>query len=188
MRPSRGFGCLALALTLLAAPFASAQPALRTVARSGRPAPGLPAGVTFDEFHAAVIDGEGNVAFGASARTRDSTGSYVDAVWLARPRGRTRLVLREDAKLRGFPGLLLDEPRSNPSILTPDGKPDTTWASTGYRLFDLGGPNDFFWGAALSPDGKRVALVGIEGAATVAADAGTVGDDDDGALMLLSLE
>ena len=120
MRPSRGLGCFALALTLLGAAGASGDPAFRTVARSGRPAPGFPAGVKLDEFHAAVIDARGNVAFGASATTRDYTGSYVDAVWLAGPRGTTRLVLREDAKLRGFPDLLLEEPDGAP-ILTPDG-------------------------------------------------------------------
>ena len=67
------------------------------------------------------------------------------------------------------------------SILTPDGQPDTSFSSTGYKLYDLGGPSDFLWSGALSPDKKTVALVGIKGV-TASAMA-----NDDAVLMLLSV-
>ncbi len=47
--------------------------------------------------------------------------------------------------------------------LTPAGQLDTGFGPDGRRLFDLGGPNDAFFGAALSPDGRRVAVVGYLG-------------------------
>ena len=47
------------------------------------------------------------------------------------------------------------------------------------KLYDLGAPTDMFWGVALSPDKKTVAIVG---AAAYAANSGT---DDDGVLFLL---
>jgi uncharacterized delta-60 repeat protein len=49
------------------------------------------------------------------------------------------------------------------AVLTENGQPDTTFADAGFRLFDLGGPADFFWGVALSPAKDRVAVVGIDG-------------------------
>lgn len=48
-------------------------------------------------------------------------------------------------------------------VLTPDGEPDTTFGPDGVRLFDLGGPADFFWGVALSPDKKTLGIAGIKG-------------------------
>ncbi len=71
-------------------------------------------------------------------------------------------------------------------MLTADGSPDTTFAPLGRRVYDLGGPGDAFWGAALSPDKKRVAVVGVKGANTNA-DAGAVGNDD-GAVLILPLQ
>ena len=67
------------------------------------------------------------------------------------------------------------------AILTPDGQPDPTFSSTGYKLYDLGGTADFLWGGALSPDKKTVALVGIKGV-TASASA-----NDDAVLMLLKV-
>jgi uncharacterized delta-60 repeat protein len=48
-------------------------------------------------------------------------------------------------------------------VLLPDGAPDTTWGPKGYKLFDLGGPADFFWGVAQSPDKTKLAIAGILG-------------------------
>jgi uncharacterized delta-60 repeat protein len=67
------------------------------------------------------------------------------------------------------------------AVFTKDGQPDTTFGPQGRRVFDLGGPADFFWAAAVSPDAKKVALVGL---AAFAADAGV---DDKSALLVLSL-
>lgn len=49
------------------------------------------------------------------------------------------------------------------AILTPDGDPYEPFSESGYRLFDFGGPADFLWGVALSPDNTTAALVGIRG-------------------------
>jgi uncharacterized delta-60 repeat protein len=64
------------------------------------------------------------------------------------------------------------------AMLTKDGQADTTFATKGQKLYDLGGSSDFFWGAALSPDKKQLAIVGVKG---VGMDAG----NDDAALLLL---
>jgi hypothetical protein len=63
-------------------------------------------------------------------------------------------------------------------VLTENGQVDTTFNATGYKTYDLGGASDFFWGVAVSPDKKTVAIVGASGMA-----AGT--GDDDAAIMLM---
>ncbi len=45
-------------------------------------------------------------------------------------------------------------------MLTPDGQPDTNFAPEGYRTYDFDRPDQAFFGAAISPDGKWVAAVG----------------------------
>ncbi len=64
-------------------------------------------------------------------------------------------------------------------MLTPDGQRDTSFAPNGIKLYDLGGPSDFFWGLALSPDGRRAAITGLRGAA--------MGGNDDAAMLILTL-
>jgi uncharacterized delta-60 repeat protein len=66
--------------------------------------------------------------------------------------------------------------------LTPDGKPETTFSATGWKTYDLGGPADFIWSLALSPNKTRVAVVGIKGGGAAVGAA-----DDDAALMVLKL-
>lgn len=63
-------------------------------------------------------------------------------------------------------------------LLTPDGQRVSTFGTNGLRTFDLGGASDFFWGAAVSPSGSHVAIVG-----TKAVTAGM--GNDDGAVLLL---
>lgn len=65
------------------------------------------------------------------------------------------------------------------AVLTPDGQKDTSFSPTGYKLYDFGGTSDFFWGAALSPDKTRVALVGAK-------SSGMTGNDD-AVVMTMSL-
>lgn len=67
-------------------------------------------------------------------------------------------------------------------VLTPNGQLDGSFSPTGVKLFDLGGANDFLWGAALAPSGKYVVLAGIKGIAT-----GGTGNDD-AALLLLPIK
>ena len=52
-------------------------------------------------------------------------------------------------------------------------------SQTGRKLYDVGGPNDAFFGVALSPDGKRVAVVGYLGRETNGSE------KDDGAVLWL---
>jgi uncharacterized delta-60 repeat protein len=71
------------------------------------------------------------------------------------------------------------------AVLTPNGQPDTTFGPAGFRLYDLGGNNDFFWAASVAPDKKSVVIAGLK-SGTPANDAGTVGNDD-AALLILPL-
>lgn len=50
--------------------------------------------------------------------------------------------------------------------LTASGAPDTAFGPGGRKLYDLGGPNDSFFGVAVSPDRKRIAVVGYLGQET----------------------
>ena len=54
-----------------------------------------------------------------------------------------------------------------------DGKIESTFGTDGYSLSDLGGPNDSFYGVAVSPDGKTAFVAGYKG---TTADSG--GNDD----------
>jgi uncharacterized delta-60 repeat protein len=70
------------------------------------------------------------------------------------------------------------------AILTPDGAPDARFSPIGWKTFDLGGPADFLWSAALSPDKKTLGLVGIKGVGATPTPA-TLNDDT--ALLLLPI-
>jgi len=70
------------------------------------------------------------------------------------------------------------------AVLTPDGQPDTSLSPTGWKTFDLGGPADFLWSVALSPDGKTLAFVGFKG---VGANPTPATANDDAALLLFPL-
>lgn len=77
-------------------------------------------------------------------------------------------------------------------ILQANGAPDTAFAPSGVRLYDLGGPatgraNHFFWGAVQSSDKKVLSLVGIRGGVTAVPDAGVTGDPDQGIVFQLPL-
>jgi len=49
------------------------------------------------------------------------------------------------------------------AVLKPDGEPDAAFAPSGFRLFDFGGPADFLWSGALSPDHSKLVVVGTRG-------------------------
>jgi len=65
------------------------------------------------------------------------------------------------------------------ALLTKDGAPDTTYGPKGIKTWDLGGPNDFFWGVAVSPAKDQIAVVGLKGAAT--------GGTDDAVLLTMPM-
>jgi uncharacterized delta-60 repeat protein len=69
------------------------------------------------------------------------------------------------------------------AILTADGMPDSSFApGKGFKLYDMGGGDDHFWAAAVSPDENSVAVVGIAGAEVTGLD------NDDAVLMILPLD
>ncbi|HEX3765392.1 MAG TPA: hypothetical protein VHW23_42145 [Kofleriaceae bacterium] len=68
------------------------------------------------------------------------------------------------------------------ALLRPDGQPDTTFSPTGWTTIDLGGPADFLWSVALSPDARTLAFVGFKG---VGANPTPATANDDAALLLL---
>lgn len=68
------------------------------------------------------------------------------------------------------------------ALLLPDGRPDTRFSATGWKTIDLGGPADFLWSVALSPDGKTLAFVGFKGVGPTPSPATA---NDDAALLLV---
>ena len=70
------------------------------------------------------------------------------------------------------------------ALLTADGQPDTSFSPTGWKAFDLGGPADFLWSVALSPDHKSAAFAGIKGVGSSPMPATA---NDDSALLILPL-
>ena len=63
------------------------------------------------------------------------------------------------------------------AVLSKDGAPDATFGEGGKRIYDLGGTGDQFWQGALSPDQKRVVVVGLKGSSAT---------NDDAAYLMLS--
>lgn len=68
------------------------------------------------------------------------------------------------------------------AVLTEDGLPDDSFAPGGFELYDMGGGDDQFWAAAVSPDEDRVVVVGLAGAEITGLD------NDDAAIMILPLD
>lgn len=64
-------------------------------------------------------------------------------------------------------------------MLTANGQWDTTWGPKGLRTFETGGAGDHFWGVAVSPNGKTLAVGGIAGAKD--------GGNDDALVYLVGL-
>ncbi len=63
--------------------------------------------------------------------------------------------------------------------LTAAGLLDPAYGQGGRKLVDVGGPNDSFFGVALSPDASTVAVVGYRGGGT------GEGEKDDSAVLWL---
>ncbi|WP_394848612.1 hypothetical protein LZC95_14280 [Pendulispora brunnea] len=64
------------------------------------------------------------------------------------------------------------------AVFTANGQPDTNFAPKGRKLYDLGGTGDVFWGVALSPDKKKLAIVGYSSAVPT-------GSNEDSFLLLV---
>jgi uncharacterized delta-60 repeat protein len=70
------------------------------------------------------------------------------------------------------------------TFLTPDGAPDTSVGPDGWKRFDLGGPADFLWAAALSPDQRTLGIVGTRGVGNAPMPASAA---DDAAVLWLPI-
>lgn len=122
------------------------------------------------------LDGAGMLdeSWGDGGVVRIDVGGFADRGRhvLALPDGRVMLV-GGGQTADGLSDALL-------AMRTATGEPDTTFApTTGYRLSDLGGNNDFFWHADISADGSTVAVVGYKAFTTE-----TATDNDDAVLAI----
>jgi uncharacterized delta-60 repeat protein len=119
-----------------------------------------------------TLDGAVDRAFGANGMTRVDVAGEDDRGrnLVALPDGRSILV-GSGKNAANIDGMVVR--------LTADGNLDPGFGQGGRRLFDVGGPNDSFFGVALSPDGSRVAVVGYLGRET-----GTAEKDDAAVLWL----
>jgi hypothetical protein len=93
--PTRFHTVLATSLaTILLAAAATAQPVqFRTLALSGQPAPGLPAGVNFSSFDAFTMNASGKVGMFATVTGTGVTGINSQGIWWDVP-GSLQLVMR----------------------------------------------------------------------------------------------
>jgi uncharacterized delta-60 repeat protein len=122
--------------------------------------------------NAFTLDGAVDRAFGTNGLTRldvageDDRGRHLVAL----PDGRSILV-GSGKNGSNIDGMVVR--------LRTDGTLDPAYGKGGRTLFDLGGPNDSFFGVAVSPDGSRVAVVGYLGREADGAD------KDDAAVLWL---
>jgi hypothetical protein len=146
------------------------------------PAPGnTTTDFIFARFNA---DGSQDKTFGTEGTTYADFGTFGD-------NGRALVVLDDKrivgvgggrAKVDPAPAMVNTIPVEGAvAVLLPDGKFDPDYGTNGQKLYNIGGAGDFYWGAALAPDKKSVAIVGIAGAADAAGN-------DDAALLILKLQ
>ncbi|HEX2869640.1 MAG TPA: hypothetical protein VHP33_00260 [Polyangiaceae bacterium] len=124
------------------------------------------------------LTGEQDLSYGVGGTAFVDPGGWSD-------NGRFVMVL-PDKRVLGV-GVGRKKAATNPeadallTMLSENGAPDESFGPGGFRLYDIGGTADHFWGAALAPNQTRVAVVGISGAETAA-------NDDDAALLILPLK
>ena len=114
-----------------------------------------------------TLDGALDRAFGTNGTTRVDVAGEDDRGrnLVALPDGRTILVGSGKPTGSNLDAMVV--------TLAANGSP------AGRKLYDVGGPNDAFFGVALSPDAKRVAVVGYLGRETNGSE------KDDGAVLWL---
>jgi len=85
---------------------AAAQYVYRTVVETGQPAPGMPEGVTFHQFHpgSAIINRSGDIAFAASVQGPGVTDANDEGVWVRRD-GQIELIVAEGMDAPGTGGV-----------------------------------------------------------------------------------
>lgn len=111
-----------------------------------------------------TADGELDTSFGVDGVTRLDLAGQDD-------RARNVIVLPDNRILAVGSGKMT-EPEVDAMIALFDQFGDivSEFGTDGYALADLGGPNDAFYGVALSPDGESVIVAGYKGAATDGTD------------------
>lgn len=118
---------------------------------------------TGSDFIALRFTGDG--AFDTTFGTNGAT--YVDGEGKS-DNGRTTVILPDGQVLAVGGGARNDGSADPPydgivALLSEGGLPVAEFGEKGRRLYDFGGEDDFLWGAALSPDGSQVVLVGLAG-------------------------
>jgi uncharacterized delta-60 repeat protein len=104
-----------------------------------------------------TLDGGLDRSFGTGGTSRVDVAGEDDRGrnLVALPDGRTILVGSGKPGSSNLDGMVVR--------LSANGVLDEGYGQGGRKLFDVGGPNDSFFGVALSPDGTRVAVVGYLG-------------------------
>ncbi len=120
-----------------------------------------------------TLNGAVDPSFGTNGVTRVDVAGEDDRgrTLVALPDGRTILAGSGKPTPSSLDGMVVR--------LTATGALDPAYGQAGRKLVDMGGPNDSFFGAAVSPDATKVAVVGYLGRDT------SGGDKDDGAVPWL---
>jgi uncharacterized delta-60 repeat protein len=121
-------------------------------------------------------DGTLDTTYGTGGMVRIDVGGFAD-------NSRNLLVLPDKRiVLSGGGRPTADNVDGLIAMLTENGQPDTSFSPKGWKTVDLGGPADFLWSVALSPDAKTLAFVGFKG---VGANPTPATANDDAALLLV---
>ena len=121
-------------------------------------------------------DGTLDPSYGTGGMVRIDVGGFAD--------NSRNLVILPDGRvvLSGGGRPTADNVDGFIAVLSPDGQPDTAFSPAGWKTIDLGGPADFLWSVALSPDARTLAFVGFKG---VGANPTPATANDDAALVLV---
>ncbi len=151
------------------------------------------------ESSANTVDGWVSIRVTGDGKLDSTYGTSGHVFFLVngQPAASRAVAVLPDQRVMMLGGASPPKPASDPAtqaqhaaiaILEPNGAFDPSFSKAGPKLYDLGGPATgraahFFWAAAISPDKKTVAVVGVKGG--VLADAGVSAGADQAAVLLL---
>src|SRR5690606_20917305 len=116
------------------------------------------------------------VSFGFSPSGALDTGYGTNGAFVfdqagADDRGRNVLALPDNRLvMAGTSMAVADDEDAMLMMLDPSGKLDTSFDEGGYQLYDFGGADEEFFGVALSPNGKTLAVAGYSAGGSRAND------------------